>query len=288
MNWWLFWLVFVGLAAVAYRYQWIDFSWARWFIFMGIFAFYQLIRAALSYKPEHVRVGGTGVTLLGNPDRILGNPDRFVPFDEIRHVKFYYQVTRTRVNANLELTVEGKRRPLRIAAGPTPRRKAGPFGERISDGSYGEGDSAALLSDYKRICSGSFETRCAHYVQEIRRNGFLRYDGKQFYLDGEVLFSDGSINLTTMFLQREPFALKCGHRRIRTLVDIDVFFWLLERSFGITIAANGVVRVKPAGIPTPAQLSWLREHDDAAGHGTFDSMFGEGAAERYMKPKTGR
>jgi hypothetical protein len=254
------------------------------FLVFGIGPIFPFIREARSYTPDHLRIRSTGITL-------LDHPDRFVPFDKIRHVKLHYQVTHKSVNfarsgadhnVKVELTVDGEQRPLRIRAGPLLAPTIG---------TYGEGDSAVLLSDYKRICSESFETRCAHYVQEIRRDGFFSYDGKRFYMDGDVPFSDGSINLRTMAVMRDPFALECGHRRIHTGVDTDIFFWLLERLFGIAIEANGLVRVTPAGIPgIPGygHLSWLREHDYASGHAAFDSMFGEGAAELYMKPKTGR
>lgn len=246
--------------------------------FVGLTGIYASFRAARSYKAEDLQVEDNGFRL----------QHQFWPFDNIRQVKCYYVVTRKKRQLVIELAIDGEKRLERIYADPVLRRLSELWGRHQQD--LG---SADLLFKYERICNGSFETRCAHYVDEIKRNGSFTYDRKQFHLDGDVVYRDGLANLRMESITRGPFTFNVGtrwDRRISTQVDADVFYWLLERLFGISFGA-GATPPPPLGlpgIPMEGDLNLLRNNDDERGRKFFDSKFGAGAAERFLKAKASR
>jgi hypothetical protein len=251
---------------------------------IGLLGLFSLIRGARAYTQKQLQVDGLGFWLQGT---------KFVSFDSVKHLRFYYVVTQKRLNfarsgddhnVEVDITLDGELRPLKFRSGPALA---------LSYGSFGKRDGDELISKYRAICEGSFPARSGSYIDEVRRNGYFAYDGKRVCVDGNVSFAGGSVSLRTSTLTREPFALSLGKQRIRTQVDADVFFWLLEMLFGITIGANDVVRTTRmapglSGIPRQGHLDWLKKHDDEAGHRTFDAEFGSGAAKRFMRAMTGR
>jgi hypothetical protein len=278
-------LVFFALGTIALWAAWteshgVGLFFGLVFSFIGLQQISASFRAARSYTPEDLQVEDNGFRL----------QHQFWPFDNIRQVKCYYVVTRQKGRGRqlvIELAIDSEKRPKRIYADPVLRRLSELWGRHRQDHS-----SADLLFKYERLCKGSFETRCAHYVDEIKRNGFFTYNGKRFHLDGDIVYRDGLANIRMEVITRAPFAFNVGtrwDRRVSTQVDADVFYWLLERLFGIRFGAEATPpTVGLPGIPIEGDLNWLKNNDDEDGRRFFDSKFGAGAAERFLKAKASR
>ena len=275
-------VVFLAIGTLLLWRGWAEPNGAALFVgllfsFVGLTGISASFRTARSYKPEDLQVEDNGFWL----------QHQFWPFDNIRQVKCYHEVTRRKRQWVIELAIDGEKRPKRIYADPVLFRLSELWGRHQQDLS-----GADLLSKYERICHGSFDTRSAHYVDEIKRNGFFMYDGKQFHLDGDIVYRDGLANIRMEVITRGPFAFNVGtrwDRRVSTRVDADVFYWLLERLFGISFGAEATPpTVGLPGIPGEGDLNWLKNNDDEDGRRLFDSKFGAGAAERFLKAKASR
>lgn len=170
-------------------------------------------------------------------------------FEEISHIRFFYLLTKKRVNffpagedhsVMLELSINTQRKPIKFLTGPI-------VFSTIS-GSIGSW-SAAKLSEKIRILSlRSFQKRYNAYLSQMQYNGYFVYDGKKIHANGDIDYPEGTINIkSTVPLRKLPFTIyhevrkaklfKDGDiRTISTQVDADVFFALLDRLFGVRFA----------------------------------------------------
>jgi hypothetical protein len=171
--------------------------------------------------------------------------ERFA-FDEVDSIFFHQTVTQKTMNFfnagldhNVELliNIKGRRKPLEFRSGPKYFTWLG--------GNLGEKASEKLISKYDHIRKHTLKTRISKYINSLEVNQYFIYDEKKFYANGNIESEEWSVNIKEAkpWLRR-PFIIyhevsKAGFFKsgkayiIKTFVDSDVFYFLLEKLYGI-------------------------------------------------------
>jgi hypothetical protein len=180
-------------------------------------------------------------------------------------IKFFYKITKwmlygvvhtgTSHDAKLDIYIRNKSEPLKI-------RYHRDWVKSLSTSTTHKKASADdLLVCYQELAIKTFESRASRYLGQLQNRRNFTCDDKSFSEDGEVTLLNGKFlfNIKDVTPLRFPFQVDCvpkgsrldakiqnrkngpsplslkiaGGHVIRTEVDRDVFFFLLNRVFGI-------------------------------------------------------
>jgi hypothetical protein len=173
-------------------------------------------------------------------------------YDQVTSLYFYYEVTKVTVyfwlagkdhKADLDIYAEGCPKPIKIRTGVTLNPLANNYTES-------EKRAKSVIALYKQLAKQTFPFRLQRYSRMIDEHGYFFYDNKKVFADGRV--SDGKRQMnfkTDRPIYRSPFMVchqtqKTPAERLLNLVimqdfiistkhDADVFFFLIERLFGL-------------------------------------------------------
>lgn len=191
---------------------------------------------ARKYLSEHVlKLDNDGVRIYRE----------FFNYDDVSHVRFVNIVTRKSVNfissgqdqsVILELTMKNTPKVQKFVSGPTV--------VTYGYGSFGASSSKRLISKAETILQNTFQNRVSEYLKSMQQREYFVYDGTKFHASGKVEHPDGEFVLHGRNLKRVPFVVyhevpsgsffrSSKKFAISTEVDADVFFFLLDKLFGI-------------------------------------------------------
>lgn len=207
-------------------------------IWIGISGLREVSSASQFSSERHLHITNSG----------FASGSDFYDFADVRHLSFTNVITKKVTNfmasgedqtVTIEITVPGK--ILKFVAGPTT--------STWSVGSFGQKPSQSLIEKYRVIAERSFDSRLQRYLQSLDSNGYLIYDSTRILRNGDVQHKAGTFNLkaSSSQLRRGPFTLYLQPvnggwvKRVPTLstmVDADVFYFLLDKVFEVRWAAS--------------------------------------------------
>lgn len=169
---------------------------------------------------------------------------------EIQHISFSWVKSFTGsigpikgdAGANMEMSIALKQSPVSISS-------------RVS--TYSRHDDIKFdkfLAGYKYLASTSFDQRYSLYVDELNKNGFINYDNKKIFKNGNVQWLGIELNIYKHNVLKGPFSLEIIYTTsaiekfkwtirhpllppnitIKTEMDQDVLFVILKNIFGIS------------------------------------------------------
>jgi len=181
--------------------------------------------------------------LIIDNDHFFAKEKRY-PIRSIEKIYFYYVQTQKRINfaaagvdhdVTIRLYLSGKPEPITFNS----------LGH-IRFGNAGKKASESLIAKLNHLCSETFRDRLSKYLMHLHHNGFFVYDGKQICQNGDVIADRWKFNLRNdRPILKSPFAIfyerkkesgilrKTEKYEIQTRFDSDVFFSILENTFGL-------------------------------------------------------
>ena len=174
-------------------------------------------------------------------------------YDQVTSLDFYYVVTKVSVllfhagnkhKADLDIYAEGCSKPIKIRTGFTLNPLA-------DDYTASEKDAKSVIALYEQLAKQTFPFRLQRYVSMMDKHGYFFYDNKKVFADARVSDGKRQINFKTdRPIYRKPFEVyyetqkALGERLLNLLVwrqdfiistrhDADVFFFLIDRLFGL-------------------------------------------------------
>lgn len=197
----------------------------------------------LTQRAGDIRLDGVGFYLDGI----------HYPFDDVDSLRFYYVVTKKKVNfrsagtdynAELDIYLVGCERPIEVRTSPV---------KHFFDMNASEPEAALVLDLHREIARSTYRSRLARYLEMLENDGYFYYDNKQIFRNGIV--SDGRRDISLLRdrpLLKSPFEIfqpapapKSFADRVKTFVsarqdfaistqfDSDVFFAILEKYFNL-------------------------------------------------------
>jgi hypothetical protein len=178
-------------------------------------------------------------------------------YGQVTSLYFYYEVTKVSVllfhagnkhEANLEIYAEGCPKPIKIRTGVS----LNPLADNPMTDNYtaSEKRTKSVIALYEQLAKQTFPFRLQRHVSMMDKHGYFFYDNKKVFADGRVSDGNRQINFNTdRPICRKPFMVYYETRKtlrehlmnllmpqdfiISTRYDADVFFFLIERLFGL-------------------------------------------------------
>jgi hypothetical protein len=174
-------------------------------------------------------------------------------YDQVTSLYFYYEVTKVSVllvhagnehKADLDIYAEGCTKPIKIRTGIS-------LNFLRDDYTASESRAKSVIALYEHLAKQTFPFRLQRYVSMMDKHGYFFYDNKKVFTDGRVSDGNRQINFNTdKPIYRKPFMVyyktqkTLGEQLLNLLVsrqdfiistrrDADVFFFLIERLFGL-------------------------------------------------------
>lgn len=104
------------------------------------------------------------------------------------------------------------------------------------------GMTRKLSETYRFLATATFRSRLMPYLEEYERNGYFTYSQLKFTNAAEVVGDKRTVDLCTCVSTYQPFEacfsppkLLARSLKAYTWIDQDVFFFLLDELYGITM-----------------------------------------------------
>jgi hypothetical protein len=186
-------------------------------------------------------------------------------YESVDSIKFFYKITKwmlygvvhtsTSHDATFNIYIRNKSEPIRIRY---PRDWVKSLSTSTT---HTKASADDLLTCYQELAIKTFSNRANRYLGQLQNHRNFTYDNKLFSDDGKVTLLNGKFlfNIKDVTPLRYPFQVDCvpkgsrldakiknrksgpsplslkiaGGHVIKTEVDRDIFFFLLDRVFGI-------------------------------------------------------